>query len=225
MAKPSTLPAWSDDPTYTSGPDAGGATKLEPAAGVKAQGFVPGTGFASQWINWLLNTICAWIVWLDSRMPEDGDRTVYIPAIASSGALSHSGSTVLSTTNRAVQHFDLSPFLPSGATLKEVRAIVKPVSSSSAGDEMDVTLYKTEISRASPTSLLPTTPTIAGPVEPGTNSNQYAEAAITGLSEVIDKSEFVYFARVRTSNNAGTGIGDVVHGLAVVLVAPGPPDM
>ena len=54
--KPTTLPQWATD---------GGAT-LEPAAGVKASGFVVGTRPPARWMNWILNTTYQWMQYLDA---------------------------------------------------------------------------------------------------------------------------------------------------------------
>jgi len=65
MAQPPVLPQWATDPTYTSGPDNGQATRLEPTSGEKAQGYHRGKRVPARKLNWLLGVICDWIKHLD----------------------------------------------------------------------------------------------------------------------------------------------------------------
>lgn len=71
MAKPSRLPIHASDTNFATGPDTGTPTKVEPSAGIKAQGFVPGTGFLAQHVNDLLWVIVQWILWVDSLVASD----------------------------------------------------------------------------------------------------------------------------------------------------------
>lgn len=51
-----TLPRiWASDVNYSSGPDDTTATKVDPGAGLSAQGFLPEAGVAAQHLNYLLN--------------------------------------------------------------------------------------------------------------------------------------------------------------------------
>lgn len=65
MAKPVTLPTWATDANLSSGTESGSSTKLEPSAGVKAQGFVPGAAAPARHYNWLLNLIYEWVAYLN----------------------------------------------------------------------------------------------------------------------------------------------------------------
>ncbi len=59
MPIPSTAPpTWATDATFTSGPELGNPTKVNPSSGAKAQGQVPGQPYRSQRVNWLWNAIC-----------------------------------------------------------------------------------------------------------------------------------------------------------------------
>lgn len=61
MAEPSELPTWASDATYSSGPDIGEATRLEPTSGEKATGFVRATRLPARKMNWTLGMICDWL--------------------------------------------------------------------------------------------------------------------------------------------------------------------
>lgn len=59
------IPFWATNTNYSTGPDGptnpAGAqpTKVDPGAGVYADGFVPGTGAVSAWLNWLVVQLIA----------------------------------------------------------------------------------------------------------------------------------------------------------------------
>lgn len=93
MAKPSEVPAWATDTNYSSGPDVGTATKVDPGAGVKAQGHVPGTRGAAQTMNWWKNLVGSWIDYLDEETTPliDGSRE-WAHSIANFSELTLDGS-------------------------------------------------------------------------------------------------------------------------------------
>ncbi len=55
MTKPTNLALWS-----TTG------TKVEPSGGVKAAGWAPDQKPPAQWLNWWMNAVYLWMVWLDA---------------------------------------------------------------------------------------------------------------------------------------------------------------
>lgn len=70
MAKPSTLPVWATDATFTSGPETGSNVVVEPSSGYKTQGFVPDANFVGPRVNWLLNLIYQWVLYLQNLHTE-----------------------------------------------------------------------------------------------------------------------------------------------------------
>lgn len=65
MAKPVTLPSWATDTNFSSGAESGSSVKLEPSAGVKAQGWIPGNSLPARWLNWWANLVYSWIAYVD----------------------------------------------------------------------------------------------------------------------------------------------------------------
>lgn len=59
MPRPTDFPTWGTDANFTSGPAAGSPVVQTPSAGERAQGFVPGTGFISEFANYILNRLSA----------------------------------------------------------------------------------------------------------------------------------------------------------------------
>lgn len=55
------LPSFATDDLYTSGPDFGLATKLEPLTGEKAQGYQRDQRPPARKFNWILNKVSAWV--------------------------------------------------------------------------------------------------------------------------------------------------------------------
>lgn len=63
--KPSNLASWGTDTNFSSGPENGTAVKVEPSAGAKSQGWVPGQPFRGPRMNWWQNTVYTWIQYLN----------------------------------------------------------------------------------------------------------------------------------------------------------------
>lgn len=73
MPKPSTRPTWATDANFSSGPQSGQPTKVDPG-GNAAQGFVPGEAFHTGFANHTLNSVCdEWLVWVDATAADDLD--------------------------------------------------------------------------------------------------------------------------------------------------------
>ena len=75
MAKPSGgVVSWASDANFTSGPETGNPTKVNPSAGAKAQGQVPGQPYRGQRMNWLFNLLGLWTGYLNN-LPNETDFT------------------------------------------------------------------------------------------------------------------------------------------------------
>jgi hypothetical protein len=70
VAKPGTLPIFGTDANLASGTESGSTVILEPAAAVKAQGWVPGVTFVGRWWNWWANLVYQWIQYVDGLHNE-----------------------------------------------------------------------------------------------------------------------------------------------------------
>jgi len=66
MARPSSFLTWA-----TSG------SKLDPGAGRKATGFLPGETLPAQWLNWLLNNVGQWLTWINSYVPAKNEANTF----------------------------------------------------------------------------------------------------------------------------------------------------
>ena len=66
MSKPTNLPAWATD----------GTEIIEPSAGKKAKGHISGEQPIPQYVNWLLNLIYQWLLWLNGLFGSDGSLTL-----------------------------------------------------------------------------------------------------------------------------------------------------
>lgn len=63
--KPSAVPTWASDATYTGGSEAGTNTKVEPASGRKAEGWEPAAKPPAQEFNWWWNLVGLWCQYLN----------------------------------------------------------------------------------------------------------------------------------------------------------------
>lgn len=77
MSKPSELPVWATDANYVapSKPWDATPTIVEPSAGKKAQGFYPDERPTAQYLQWWMNLVYLWIVYVDAGI-WDGDLFV-----------------------------------------------------------------------------------------------------------------------------------------------------
>lgn len=65
--RPTAFPDWATDETYSSGPDSGLPTKLEPTSGEKASGYIRGQRPPARKMNWQFGVTGKWIRHLDGR--------------------------------------------------------------------------------------------------------------------------------------------------------------
>jgi len=105
LAKPLSTTTWATDATITTSPDAteNGATPVvDPGAGYRGQGFVPGLPFVGTYVNYVLNLLCQWIVYLNgittdaqflaSLFAWTGTHT-FTPSTAATNGITATGNT------------------------------------------------------------------------------------------------------------------------------------
>lgn len=61
MAYPVSDPVFASDTNFSSGPESGTPTKVDPGLSYMQQGLVPGLKFVGPYLNLLLNRLCSWI--------------------------------------------------------------------------------------------------------------------------------------------------------------------
>lgn len=66
MSQPSELVVWASDTNFSSGPESGSPTKVDPGAAYEAQGGVPGNAFVAPYWNWVLNNHSLWMQYLQN---------------------------------------------------------------------------------------------------------------------------------------------------------------
>ena len=64
MAQPADILNWASDTNFTTGPESGTPTKVDPGATYEAQGFVPDDAFVGPYVNWALNNVSLWLAYL-----------------------------------------------------------------------------------------------------------------------------------------------------------------
>lgn len=115
--KPATTFTHATDANFTGGPAIGNPTKIIPPT--PAQGLVPGTGGASEFVNWLFNVIGQWLGWLNSGSSAAGEDA-HIVETDSTGQTNVAG-------------------VVAGGTAAAYRPIVATENSGAAGATIDAT--------------------------------------------------------------------------------------
>jgi len=88
--KPTDLPTWATDATYSSGPESGEDTKIEPSAGFQAEGFKPATYPRPEHFNWYMNLVYLWAQYLNDGA-FSGNHS-FANDVAITGALTLTGA-------------------------------------------------------------------------------------------------------------------------------------
>jgi hypothetical protein len=73
-AKPTADPTWATNANYAGGPDVGTATKIDPGAGIRADGWRGGAGVAAQHENHRENAQGQWIAWAEDGIDDLASR-------------------------------------------------------------------------------------------------------------------------------------------------------
>jgi hypothetical protein len=102
MAKPLSTTTWATDTNIASGTETGTPTKVDPGAGYRAQGGVPGLAFIAPYWNYVVNLLCQWMVYLDGITTDSqflgslfawtGIHT-FTPSTAATDGLTATGNT------------------------------------------------------------------------------------------------------------------------------------
>jgi hypothetical protein len=237
MPAPTDDPLFATDATYAADGDdwSGDPPRVDPGAPIRAEGFEPGQ-LPAEWLNHVLGVHGDWIDWLEDERarlagyiggatgadewayPSGRSRTVKISAGAwQQGAWTRSGGgasvplRLVSPSAFAVVALDLSAYLPSGATLTEVRAWVKPDIAQTGSDRMTLGIYKADGSPVSSSTTIGTAQSTASSVN-------WHEISVSGLSEVVDRSSRSYLLEIFGGNNSSDEVGPVT----VYFTDPGP---
>jgi hypothetical protein len=223
VAKPSSLPVWATDSLLASGTQSGQTTKLTPSAGEQAQGAVPGTAAVGRFMNWVLNLLYQWVVYLNLSGTDEltyantRTRVKLIPLAAGVFSGSGSGSYIeaengvtLSSPGTVSVGWRLPLELPHGATLTGVRAGVDPDNATSSGN-MQLIVLKV-VPDKSTTPGAGTTTTLATVSSSGTAAQRLATSALT---ESIDRELAQYELTVTSTTTAAAS--DVVRWVEVTF--------
>lgn len=152
-----------------------------------------------------------------------GDKTIYIgPTCARYHSSWVQGifAYAQSGANDAALHVDLADFLPSGAVLKEVHALVKPGAARAGGDRMLMKVFRQDLT-AFPGADPTLTQLGVDQEDGGGNTRQLISQA--GLTETIDRDVNAVTLQLQAGNTGGTGgQEDRFYALKIVFTDPGP---
>lgn len=248
MPRPTSFTSWALDAVFNSGPATGFPTRAEPTNGEKAQGFVPGTGFLSEWANWLFYTLSVNVnyLYLVCCDPQ-GEHTYEVPKMrlnvysAAQGWsfgtpeanwTEYQGSSRLSTQNADTWVVPLRG-IPAGARFDEivVRVRTNNFNRPLVGDKA-----KAELIRYSYNGLYDIG-TPMGPANWSVVANWSAVSSSATLGEILVQlngdsgsgpvnhtleSGYEYAVRFTAGTDAGAHVQDYLYGVGVRWVDVGP---
>lgn len=235
MPKPTQSPLWATDANYTADGDpwSGTPTKVDPGASRRAEGAEPDT-FPAQWFNWIFGAHGDWLDWLDTILDDTipgavdlvyetpQERTITIGPQEGKGETNWSWNTYDSASCSSATTDDLfvciSDFLPSGAVVQRVRALVKPGTARTSGNRMELDVYEVDTGSrfASPADPAET---LLGALDEDVGSNAFQLLDSGVFSFTLERDTDIIVARIRSGNTSDT---DRYYGLQVSFLDPGP---
>jgi hypothetical protein len=202
-------------------------TKVTPSAAVLAQGFVPGDLRIPMYDNFMFSWLRAWIVYVVAYCAELADRleyaspptrTLMIPASAFANRTgtwtsSSFGEILTATTNSAEASLDLAPYLPTGAVVTRVKALVDPGTANTMTLAMSSRTYDFTTPAAASHILVFSyaTPSPGGAIQnidPG------------AFTETIDKATKIYTLNMAAGAGAAAN-NDLFYAVLITFTDPG----
>lgn len=236
-SRPGTTPSWGTDANYPAGTDPWSSTptRVAPTSGEQAAGYAPKDEPPAQWLNWLWGFAADWIAYFAAIIDSNEEhtyqtaksRTIYVGVNGGEGteagwAYGVDRYLVGSGDSDSV-FLDIGKYLPSGAILKEVHALIKPGTARSSGGSplhrMSMLVHKLTGYSTFVASDIGYTQLGSTQTDDGTANRQLLSA--TGLTEVIGRSTTVYQVEVAAGDTASSN-NDRFHGLKLVFDDPGP---
>lgn len=229
VARPSQSPTWATDTNFTNGGVgiAGTPTKVEPSAGAKAEGDVPGTPYPAQRGNWFKNLVAGWASYFAAIIDSNEEHTyqtakpravrVYPKLIGPGAGWVMEDGNAKTSTHLDPGMFDISDVLRSGQVLTEVSVrLTMGHTEATSTNRVKVRVFK-RTGEATHTELTsggvyaPTSTTSPQSVDPG------------AFSETVNRVTTTYYVRVDSSTTAGDGGNpDKVHYIDIAYTDNGP---
>jgi hypothetical protein len=222
MPAPATLPDFATDATYAADGDAwsGDATKVDPGAPIRAEGFEPGTLEAER---------VAIRVIVDAQA---GLKVIQIAAIEFNGhpewTAGSAGEYWSSAAASKKLWIDLNKILPHGTSISRVRALINPASNvNAAGSRMEMRILRSARNfgtPAVPTGTVLVTRTGGGGAvtvgtmeDDGTGAIQVLDTAALGSPIAIDRGAHSIVVEILSSVDVAA---DLFYGLEVAVALP-----
>jgi hypothetical protein len=113
--RPLASPLFATDATFATGPEVGLSTRLDPGAGIRAQGVLPESRYAARWENFQKGTLGDWVKYLD-------DRQLTLPAAnwPERASFHNAGDNAAANLNVGLAW---SPDIVSGGTVRAVQSV------------------------------------------------------------------------------------------------------
>jgi hypothetical protein len=127
MAQPEKSPLWATDTTYSSGPFTGQPTKVEPSAGLRASGYVPGTKLPFPRLNFWMNLVGQYVDGLADLAALNWGPSIVANAVQpfTNGKLVQVGEWLIGPLNTTVaRSFDLTTWTDGSGSYGGAGALV-----------------------------------------------------------------------------------------------------
>lgn len=250
MTKPAVVPTWATDATFTTSPasgENGNATKVDPGAPYKAQGFVPGTPFVGAYLNWLAGKLCDWAAYLNALNTDSsfvganfawtGSHTIPSANLTYSSAEAgkavadlltgspNTDSDLFTTTAGLVGLYTPGGTwragirLPHGATITSMDAgWVQGAGHTTIASS--VALIRLQPDWGSPYGTAQTT--VLSAVSTGAGTKYMSPSSPTVGTAVVDNTLYKYFIELTASDSVGVGAPDTFRAVRVSFTVPRP---
>lgn len=229
MGEPSEDYDWATNANFAGGPDVGTVTKVDPPGAVRQDGWRGNQAPPPQYQNHWQNAVGKWFDWTRAMFggTEDLDvqptRTVVIAGnrCQLAGAPDwDSGSgqgAITSVVDTGLAHFDLGRYLPHGAVLTRVKALVTPGAARVGTFKMSLQMRTRVLNFTSPAAPAASVD-LAAVFDDGNATLQVIDS---GALTVTIASQSIHELTV-TAGNTGAASPDTFYGLQLQFDDPGP---
>lgn len=239
--KPSSVPTWATDSTYTNGPTGipTTANKVSPSGAQQAEGYVPQNKLPAQHQNWWQNLVGQWVQYFDGFF-DNSDEYIYPDTRTRVLKLSPYHGCSVSATNAgevfdawqpnggfprglAAQYdnkrifYGISDYLPKGATVTLIRAFINAATARSSGSRMYMELFK-QVQTYSTPDLTET-----GLISVQDNGSSGFQIISSGtLSQAVNKGGEILSLEFYSGTSATSNNHDSIYGIEITYTDPGP---
>lgn len=235
MPPPVISPRFATDTNFAADGDSwsGAATKLDPGAGRRAEGYEPDT-LPAEWINFMTNLHGEWIKYLDDELLGSAARTIRLSpfvgeslpitgtttppfAIQASGSGLSLGYDLISEHDFASRIINLESIFQDGTEILNFSALVRSGAVRAGSNQTTLQFFQGFQDWTAPHG----NNTYVADAEVNAAASVLTQVITVPVGIVLDKTNSSYpFIRVRAGNDGGTHVADYVYGYEITYNGP-----